>query len=220
MKGITTKRSPSGEDTRTGGGQQVVDRALEQDLLAQARQGGEEAFTALFELYKRRVYGLCLRMTNDPVEAEDLCQDAFLLFFRKISSFRGESALSTWLHRLVVNVVLMHLRRKSVPQVPLDTADRAGDKMKRQYAMIDTRLTYTVDRLALSRAIEKLPQGYRTVFVLHDIEGYKHSEIAQMANRSEGNCKSQLHKARLKLRVFLSAQGNDGDTRTMAASSP
>ena len=203
---ITNERLTT-DANRTVGSKEAADRAIHQALLAQATQGSEEAFKALFELYQRRVYRLCLRMTNDPVEAEDLCQDAFLLFFRKMASFRGESALSTWLHRLVVNVVLMHLRRKSVPQVPLETADGARDKMKRQYAMIDTRLTSTVDRLTLSRAIEKLPQGYRTVFVLHDIEGYKHSEIAQMANRSEGNCKSQLHKARRKLRTMLSAAG-------------
>lgn len=207
---MITESSPSGVRDRTGEPKKATDRALERNLLAQATQGSEEAFRALFELHKRRVYRLCLCMIHDPVEAEDLCQDAFLLFFRKISSFRGEAALSTWLHRLAANVVLMHLRRKSIPQVPLGTADEAGDRTERQYAMTDRRLTYAVDRLSLSRAIEQLPQGYRTVFVLHDIEGYKHNEIAQLVSRSEGNCKSQLYRARRKLRALLCAADAGG----------
>lgn len=185
--------------------------AQEQELLAQAKQGSEEAFRALFELHQRHVYLLCLRMTNDPVEAEDLCQDAFLLFFRKMSTFRGESALSTWLHRLVVNVVLMHLRRKSVPLVSLSSTDgRDDNRTKRQYGMTDKRLTYVVDRLNLARAIQKLPQGYRKILVLHDVEGYKHDEIAHLVNRSSGNSKSQLHKARRKLRDLLCPEGPVG----------
>jgi RNA polymerase sigma-70 factor (ECF subfamily) len=155
-------------------------------------------------MYKRRVYSLCLRMTGDTAEAEDLTQEAFLQLFRKISTFRGESAFSTWLHRLVVNVVLMHLRKKGLQQVSLDEPDTSGDEpVKREYGEDDRRLLRSIDRITLSRAIERLPPGYRAVFVLHDVEGYEHNEIAQMMNCSVGNSKSQLHKARLKLREYL-----------------
>ena len=143
-------------------------------------------------------------MTVNTAEAEDLAQEAFLQLFRKISTFRGESAFSTWLHRLVVNVVLMHLRKKGLQQVSLDELDASQDEpVKRDFGDEDRRLMKSVDRLGLERAIAKLPGGYRTVFILHDIEGYEHNEIAEIMNCSVGNSKSQLHKARLKLREGL-----------------
>jgi RNA polymerase sigma-70 factor, ECF subfamily len=176
----------------------------EPQLIARAQRGDEGAFAALFEMHKRRVYSLCLRMTGDVAEAEDLAQEAFLQLFRKIATFRGESAFSTWLHRLVVNVVLMHLRKKGLQQVPLEETDNAQeDVVKREYGDDDRRLLGSIDRLTLARAIERLPPGYRAVFVLHDVEGYEHNEIAQIMNCSVGNSKSQLHKARLKLREAL-----------------
>jgi len=174
----------------------------ETQLIARAQRGDEEAFAALFGIHKRRVYSLCLRMTGDA--AEDLAQEAFLQLFRKIATFRGESAFSTWLHRLVVNAVLMHLRKKGLQQVPLEDTDNSQeDAVKREYGDDDRRLLGAVDRLALARAIEQLPPGYRSVFVLHDVEGYEHNEIAQIMDCSVGNSKSQLHKARLKLREAL-----------------
>ena len=177
------------------------------ELIERAQRGDEEAFAALFEAHKRRVYSLCLRMTGDTAEAEDLSQDAFLQLFRKISTFRGESAFSTWLHRMVVNVVLMHLRKKGLQQVSLDEVDSSQDEpVKREYGDDDKRLLHSIDRITLSRAIEGLPPGYRAVLVLHDIEGYEHNEIAQILNCSVGNSKSQLHKARLKLREVLRSQ--------------
>jgi len=177
------------------------------ELIERAQQGDEEAFAALFEAHKRRVYSLCLRMTGDTAEAEDLSQDAFLQLFRKISTFRGESAFSTWLHRMVVNVVLMHLRKKGLQQVSLDEVDNSQDEpVKREYGDDDKRLLHSIDRITLSRAIEGLPPGYRAVLVLHDIEGYEHNEIAQILSCSVGNSKSQLHKARLKLREVLRSQ--------------
>lgn len=177
------------------------------ELIARAQHGDEEAFAALFEAHKRRVYSLCLRMTGDTAEAEDLSQEAFLQLFRKISTFRGESAFSTWLHRMVVNVVLMHLRKKGLQQVSLDEVDNSQDEpVKREYGDDDKRLLHSIDRITLSRAIEGLPPGYRAVLVLHDIEGYEHNEIAQILNCSVGNSKSQLHKARLKLREVLRSQ--------------
>jgi len=178
--------------------------ASETQLIARAQHGDEEAFAALFELHKRRVYSLCLRMTGNTAEAEDLTQEAFLQLFRKISTFRGESAFSTWLHRLAVNVVLMHLRKKGLQQVSLDEVDSSQDEpVKRDYGDHDRRLMGSIDRIGLSRAIAELPPGYRTVFVLHDVEGYEHNEIAEIMNCSVGNSKSQLHKARMKLRDWL-----------------
>ncbi len=143
-------------------------------------------------------------MVSDPTEAEDLSQEAFLQVFRKLSTFRGESAFSTWLHRLVVNVVLMHLRKKGLQQVSLDEIDSSQEgPVKREYGDDDRRLIGSVDRINLDRAIAELPPGYRAVFVLHDVEGYEHNEIAQIMSYSVGNSKSQLHKARLKLREWL-----------------
>lgn len=173
-------------------------------LIARAQRGEEEAFSALFEAHKRRVYSLCLRMTGNIAEAEDLTQEAFLQLFRKISTFRGESAFSTWLHRLSVNVVLMHLRKKGLQQISLDEPDTSQDEpVKRDYGRDDLRLTGSVDRIGLQKAIADLPPGYRTVFVLHDVEGYEHNEIADIMSCSVGNSKSQLHKARMKLRERL-----------------
>lgn len=159
-------------------------------------------------------------MTADPAEAEDLAQEAFLQLFRKIGTFRGESAFSTWLHRLVVNVVLMHLRKKGLQQVPLDDLDTSQEEpVRREYGDEDRRLTGSVDRVSLERAIAQLPPGYRAVFVLHDVEGYEHNEIAQIMNYSIGNSKSQLHKARLKLREWLRQTSRRGDATAGSASS-
>ena len=178
-------------------------------MVERAQQGDEEAFRTLFELYNRRVYSVCLRMTRSALEAEDLTQDALLLFFRKLPTFRGESTLATWLHRMVVNVVLMHLRKKRLQQVPLDEAEPGDDVPKRQYGAPDRRLGHCALRITLERAISSLPSGYRSVFVLHDVHGYEHAEIAEMIGCSPGNSKSQLHKARLKLRHLLrSAEAN------------
>jgi RNA polymerase sigma-70 factor (ECF subfamily) len=178
--------------------------ASDTQLIARAQRGDEAAFSALFETHKRRVYSLCLRMTGNTAEAEDLTQEAFLQLFRKISTFRGESAFSTWLHRLVVNVVLMHLRKKGLQQVSLDETDNSQEEpVKRDYGDDDQRLMGSVDRISLTRAIEGLPPGYRAVFVLHDVEGYEHNEIAEIMGCSIGNSKSQLHKARMKLRESL-----------------
>jgi len=154
-------------------------------------------------------------MTGNTAEAEDLSQEAFLQLFRKIATFRGESAFSTWLHRLVDNVVLMHLRKKELPQVSLDEFDQGQEEpVKRDYGDDDRRLIGSVDRLSLLKAIGDLPPGYRAIFVLHDVEGYEHNEIAQIMNCSVGNSKSQLHKARMKLREGLRKGGKGIPTRT------
>jgi RNA polymerase sigma-70 factor (ECF subfamily) len=150
-------------------------------------------------------YSLCLRMVGNTAEAEDLAQEAFLQLFRKIATFRGESAFSTWLHRLSVNVVLMHLRKKGLTEVSLDEMmePQQEDGPKKDIGARDNVLAGSIDRVNLERCIESLPPGYRIIFVLHDIEGYEHNEIAEMMGCSIGNSKSQLHKARMKLRDLL-----------------
>ena len=177
----------------------------EQEAIARAKQGDAESFEALYGLHKRRVYSLCLRMTGNVAEAEDLTQEAFLQLFRKISTFRGESAFSTWLHRLAVNVVLMRLRKKGLSEVSLEETlePQHEDGPRRDVGVRDNVLAGSIDRVNLERCLESLPPGYRTIFVLHDVEGYEHNEIATMLGCSIGNSKSQLHKARMKLREHL-----------------
>ena len=177
----------------------------EAEAIERAKQGDGEAFQALYEKHKRRVYSLCLRMTANTAEAEDLTQEAFLQLFRKIATFRGESAFSTWLHRLSVNVVLMHLRKKGLPVVSLEETTQGGeeDSPKKDFGAQDLALAGSIDRMQLQKAVDDLPPGYRTIFVLHDVEGYEHNEIAEIVGCSIGNSKSQLHKARMKLRDLL-----------------
>ena len=177
----------------------------EAEAIDRAKRGDASSFEALYGLHKRRVYSLCLRMVGNTAEAEDLTQEAFLQLYRKIATFRGESAFSTWLHRLAVNVVLMHLRKKGLNEVSLDEQlePQQEDGPKRDIGARDDMLAGSIDRVNLERAIESLPPGYRIIFVLHDVEGYEHNEIAEMVGCSIGNSKSQLHKARLKLREFL-----------------
>jgi RNA polymerase sigma-70 factor (ECF subfamily) len=181
--------------------------ALDADVLARAQAGDHQAFTQLYSLHKRRIYSLCLRMVGNVAEAEDLTQEAFLQLHRKIATFRGDSAFSTWLHRLAINVVLMQLRKKGLSLISLDEAmEPAEDSPSRSFGGPDLALTGAIDRLALERAIADLPAGYRLIFILHDVEGFEHNEIAAMLDCSIGNSKSQLHKARLKLRDALRAQ--------------
>jgi RNA polymerase sigma-70 factor (ECF subfamily) len=166
-------------------------------LVALAQRGDEAAFRALFEAHKRRVYSLCLRMTRSNADAEDLTREAFLQVFRKIATFRGESTFSTWLYRLAVNGVLMHLRRKRFQKLSLNDVEISQEEpLAQEYAQNDLQLTGTVDRITLNTAVAELSRGYPVVFLLHDVEGYEHNEIARMMNWSVGNSKSQLHKAR------------------------
>ena len=178
----------------------------EQEAIQKAQKGDPKAFELLYHMHKGRVYSICLRMLHKPADAEDLAQEAFLQLYRKIHTFRGESRFSTWLHRLTVNVVLMQLRKKKLPMVSLDEpvdSGEAGESIQRDVGTEDTELTGTIDRLTLESAIKELPPGYRLVFLLHDVEGYEHNEIATMLECSIGNSKSQLHKARLRIRTLL-----------------
>ena len=173
--------------------------------LAQRAAGGDiGAFEELYERHNRRVYSLCLRMTQNVAEAEDLAQEAFIQLFRKIGSFRGESAFTTWLHRLTVNQVLMHFRKRGVKLE--QTTDDGDVPVQIVQGTQNPNQMPVVDRIALDRAIGQLPPGYRTVFVLHDVEGHEHEEIARMLGCSVGTSKSQLHKARMKLRTLLRQQ--------------
>jgi len=145
-------------------------------------------------------------MVGNPAEAEDLTQEAFLQLFRKIHTFRGDAAFSTWLHRLSVNVVLMRLRKKTLPQTSLDEPADADDESsgpKRDVGAEDPLIEGSLDRVRLERALVELPPGYRMVFLLHDVQGYEHNEIARIMDCSIGNSKSQLHKARTRLREIL-----------------
>ncbi len=183
----------------------VKDHSAERNLVQRAQRGDEQAFATLFELHKKRVYSVCLLMTKDVAEAEDLTQEAFLQVFRTIGTFRGEAAFSTWLYRIAVNTVLMKLRRqKSRAVLSLDEPVSAeSPSLSHDIGTKDPRLTGAIDRIALLRAIESLPEGCRTVFALHEIEGYQHHEIARLLRCSIGNSKSQLHKAKLKMRDLL-----------------
>ena len=175
------------------------------DLVKRAQEGNADAFAGIFNAHKARIYSVCLRMTNNTAEAEDLTQDAFLQVFRKLATFRGDSALSTWLYRIAVNTVLMHFRKKVLRQVSLDEPyNQDAKNVRREYGRRDDRLTGSVDRIALARAIQELPHGYRTIFLLHEVEGYEHQEIAELLDCSVGNSKSQLHKAKLRVRELLS----------------
>jgi len=180
--------------------------ASDLDLCRMAASGNLAAFEVIYQRYHRRTYSLCLRMANSQTEAEDLTQEVFIQLFRKSGSFRGDSAFSTWLHRLTVNQVLMHFRRRSVKN------ERVSDdgEMPEQtvHGTANPNKMPVVDRIALKKAIAQLPNGYRNVFVLHDIEGYEHEEVSRMLKISVGTSKSQLHKARLKLRGLLIKQND------------
>jgi RNA polymerase sigma-70 factor, ECF subfamily len=183
----------------------------EADAIRLAQRGDGAAFERLYHLHSRRVYSLCLRMVGNPAAAEDLAQEAFLQLFRKIQTFRGESAFSTWLHRLTVNVVLMRLRRRNVMEISLNEISEQDEESSppREVGAADLKLSGSVDRVNLQRAVDQLPPGYRAVFVLHDVEGYEHNEIADMLSCSIGNSKSQLHKARSRLRELLQETERD-----------
>ena len=159
-----------------------------------AANGDAAAFEELYRRYHRRVYSLCFRLTHSASDAEDLTQNVFIQLFRKLKTFRGASSFTTWLHRLTVNEVLMHFRKNAVRRERTTEDGTTPTQIVRMSV---------VDRIALDEAIRQLSPGYRAVLILHDVEGYEHEEIGKILGCAVGTSKSQLHKARIKLRRLL-----------------
>ena len=183
-------------------------QASDHHLARRAAGGDMSAFEDLYRRHFRRVYALCLRMTGNAADAEDLAQEVFIQLHRKIGSFRGESAFTTWLHRMTVNRVLMHFRSRNIRLEQTTSEGETPEQIVQ--GTENNRSMPVIDRLTLERAIAQLAPGYRAVFVLHDVEGYEHREIAAMLGTTEGTSKSQLHHARLKLRQLIRQQAGPG----------
>jgi RNA polymerase sigma-70 factor (ECF subfamily) len=184
---------------------QVPASSLDQAIRL-AQRGDEAAFESIYRCHSRRVYSLCLRLARNHAEAEDLTPETFLQLFRKIHTFRGESAFSSWLYRLTANVAFMSFRKKKLAtdslENPAETEDESGST-RHEIGSVDLRLSGLFDRINLEAAIERLPGGYKAMFLLHDVYGYDHNAIATMRGCSVGNSKSQLYKARKRLREDL-----------------
>ena len=175
-------------------------------LARAAAAGDQSAFEALYQQHHRKVYSLCLRMLANQTDAEDVTQEVFVQVYRKISTFQGESAFTTWLYRLTVNSVLMYLRKKRRRQWEQPADDEVLQSLAEESALPRQHEISIIDRIALEQAIAQLPTGYRTVLVLHDVEGFEHEEIGQMLGITAGTSKSQLHKARMRMRKLLLAK--------------
>jgi RNA polymerase sigma-70 factor (ECF subfamily) len=195
-------------------GQAEVREMTDENAVRRAQQGDAVAFERIYRMHSRKVYTLCLRMVGDKTDAEDLTQDVFLQLFRKIHTFRGESAFSTWLHRMSVNIVLMRFRKRPLPAQSLETImnpEEESNAPSQEFGGPDLRLKGVVDRITLETAINELPPGYKVMFILHDVQGYRHDEIAEIFGCTAGNSKSQVHKARTRLRELLQrGVGSDG----------
>jgi RNA polymerase sigma-70 factor (ECF subfamily) len=196
-------------------------RVSDTHLVERAQKGDRKAFEMLYVAHRRRVFNVCLRMIEDCGRAEELMQDTFVQVYRKLHTFRGQSAFTTWLHRISVNVVLMYIRqnRARAHEVPIETNTEhdENNSLRESLGADDQRLNGAVDRVTLQNAVGQLPPGYRLVFVLHDVEGYQHHEIAEMLGCTVGNTKSQLHKARLAIRRYLRGEAMRQRGRRRAA---
>lgn len=177
----------------------VPARAADAALVDRCRRGELGAFEELYTQHAARLYNVALRMLGNTADAEDVVQDTFLLAHKRLDSFRGEAALGTWLYRLAVNQCLDRLRsRAGREQLATDSLDEPT-----RVWQPTARSDRPVERLDLKSAIARLPEGSRAVFVLHDVEGLEHREIAKLLGISDGTSKSQLHKARMRLREIL-----------------
>ena len=183
-----------------------VPKATDFELTQLAAKGDMGSFEEIYQRHHRRVYSICLRMLQNVYEAEDLTQDVFIQLYRKVGSFRGDSAFTTWLHRMTVNQVLMHFRKRNVKYEKTTEEGETPDQIVAGTG--DPARMPIVDKIALENAIDQLPTGYKNVFVLHDVEGFEHEEVARILGCSVGTSKSQLHKARLKLRKLLKKKAN------------
>ena len=194
-----------GRETPAGAGST---READHQLVERCRRGDLGAFEELYKAHAGRLFSLACRMLGNPADAEDLLQEIFLSAHRKLDSFRGESALGTWLYRLGMNQILDHVRSR---------AGRAGqltDGLDDATVLADAsghRLAdRAIDHIDLERALAELPQGCRAAFLLHDVEGLEHREVSEVLGIAEGTSKSQVHKARLRLRSLLRGRrGND-----------
>lgn len=203
--------SEQGVDTdyvvfRTEGSALEISKMKDFELAQNASKGDMVAFEELYKRHHRRVYSICLRMLQNSSEAEDLTQDVFIQLYRKIGSFRGDSAFTTWLHRMTVNQVLMHFRKRNVKFEKTTEEGETPDQIVSGTA--NPEKMRIVDKIALDNAIAQLPAGYKNVFLLHDVEGFEHEEVARILGCSVGTSKSQLHKARLKLQKLLKKKAN------------
>src|ERR1700750_1324411 len=167
-------------------------------LTRRAARGESDAFEELYRLHHRRVYTLCLRMTQNEAEAEDITQDIFIVLMQKAGDYRAEASFTTWLHRLTVNQVLMHFRKKKAKRE--EQAEDEHVEVSAPRGMAGSRPAQLIDRITLEDALSRLPPGYRAAFILHDVEGFEHEEVARLLGCAVGTSKSQLHKARTKLR--------------------
>jgi RNA polymerase sigma-70 factor (ECF subfamily) len=190
------------------------------EIVRGAQRGERESLTWIYDTYRRRIYNLCYRMIHDGADAEDLTHDVFVQVFRRIETFRGDSAFGTWLHRLAVNIVLMEIRSRKSKRYqlsPLEVKKEDDEETYEQFGFEDGRLRGSLDRIMLEGALRDLPPGYRLVFLLHDVHGYEHQEIAEILSCSVGNCKSQLHKARVKLRRLMEKDAHLNSAETYLA---
>jgi RNA polymerase sigma-70 factor, ECF subfamily len=193
---MTTSKVTGAASAVTAGG-----RSAELDLVNRCRRGDLGAFEELYRAHSGRLFSLACRMLGNPADAEDQLQEIFLSAHRKLESFRGESALGTWLYRLAMNQLLDHVRSRAARTGQLtdglDNASLLADA--RGHKLADR----AIDRIDLERALAELPEGCRAAFVLHDVEGLEHREVAEVLGIAEGTSKSQVHKARLRLRGLL-----------------
>ena len=171
-------------------------------LAERCRAGDVEAFETLYREHSSRLFGLTVRMLGSRTDAEDMLQDIFLTAHRKLQSYRGDARLGTWLFRLATNLCLDHLRSKAA-RMSHATSSLDADNAAEQASPSPGAVLGTVQHIDLERAVAKLPPGCRSAFLLHDVEGFEHREVASMLGISEGTSKSQVHKARLKLRKSL-----------------
>lgn len=187
------------------------DRTTESALVARCVAGETQAFKEIYDRHATRLYNLAYRMTGSAVDAEDALQEIFLLAYRKLSSFKGDSALGTWLYRLGMNLCLDRVRGKhgKMDRVTVALDDERGERRPDR----GQRLDRVVDRLDLERAIAQLPASYKAAFLLHDVEGFEHHEVGQMLGIAEGTSKSLVHKARLRIRTFLGGTPRDAGVK-------
>jgi RNA polymerase sigma-70 factor (ECF subfamily) len=205
MLGVTAidgLRLGPAQATRASGDPQLTEAAL----IEAVQRGEAGSREALYHRYKRRVYALALRIVG-AMDAEEVAQEAFIRIFRGLPKFRGDAALSTWIYRLAVNAALSHRARRAPAGTEARTAEGEAAGESDGHAAVEPATGDAVLRTRLERALERLPAGYRTVVVLHDVEGLEHEEVAAILGCHIGTSKSQLHKARARLREILAADG-------------